>query len=185
MRWTSSTAPTRPAYAATWARADSGAAIATVTGALPAAPLASASATVRALLSFGITDASIEDHVVVSAGAATATIAAAVTSATVPGRRMAACASRCQRPAAAAAAELRAPQAEQRGRNRERGERRHHRDRRAGDAHRLQEALRNTVSVISAHATVAAEKATVRPAVAIVAPIAAGVAPRAASSSRS
>ena len=78
--------------------------MATMTGDRPApSPCASASATTRALLSFGMTVASTADHVVVSAGAATASISAAVTTATLPGRRMTQWASRCQRPAASPA----------------------------------------------------------------------------------
>ena len=112
-------AAARVAKASTSPAAAAGAAMATTTGARPVpSPAASASATTRALLSCGITEASIADQVVVSAGAATASMTAAVVAATRPGRRITAWASRNQRPSAArvvaAARQLRAPEREER-----------------------------------------------------------------------
>src|SRR5690242_19066160 len=82
--------------------APAGAETASTTGAFARPPArSSVSATVRALLSFGMTVASTADHVVATEGAASATIAVAVTAAIAPGRRITAYARRRQRVAAA------------------------------------------------------------------------------------
>ena len=139
-------------------------------------------------MSCGITEASIADQVVVSAGAATASMTAAVVAAIRPGRRITAWASRNQRPSAARSSPRRASFAPQSAKS-------------AGEMTSaataattatvapampidLRKLCGKTVRVMSAAATVAAEKPTVRPAVPIVTAIASRVAPRTASSSR-
>jgi len=160
------------------------------TGAFAGPPeRSSTSETVRPLLSLGITEPSIADQFVLSDGSARASIAAAVTAATSPGLRMTAQATRRQRESLAATvlagrASLRPQTANSAGETMSAAV--------AATAATVAPAIPidlrnpcgNTVSVISAHATVAAEKATVRPAVRIVARIAAGGSAPPASSSR-
>ncbi len=147
------------------------------------------SATVRAPCPGGITELSLADvHTTLSAGAAATSIAAAVTSATGPGRRMTARANRYQRRRPASGAGCR------------RASLVPHRPSSAGETTSADSAATiattapaipidfrkpcgNSVSVDNAHATVIAENKTVRPARDIVIPIASRTpAPRASSS---
>ncbi len=187
-----------PARRATWAAkaptagaCERGARIATVTGdwPAPAKSRASASATTRALWPCGITALSLAgDQETPSAGTTAASITAAVTAATNPGRRITSRANRYQRSPWPARASGRASAAP-------------HSPSSAGDTvSALSAAITaviapaipidfrkpwgNSISVISAQATVAAEKSTLRPARASVRPIAARGSAPAASSSR-
>ena len=189
---TSGRALTRSAYAATSA-APAPLLVVTeiVSGLAPVPPNADsvASATVRALLSVGMTELSIGLHSARRAGAAKASITTPVAIATAPGRRMTACERRYQRPRSAVLPRsLRASLVP-------------HRPNIAGaitseataattatvapaSPMDLMNPSGNTVSAASATATVLAENATVRPAVRIVVSTAPVVGPWAASSSR-
>ncbi len=148
------------------------------------------SATVRALSPLGITELSLADvHTTLSAGTAATSIAAAVTIAIGPGRRMTARANRYQRPSVASGSGCR------------RASFMPHRPSSAGDTTSadaaatsattapaipidLRKPCGNSVSVASAQATVIAENTTVRPARDIVMPIASRTPAPPASSSR-
>ena len=151
-----------------------------MTGVSPVPPKSRsiASATTRELLSVGMTVESTGVQFTPVAGSATASISAAVTAATTPGRRMTPCARRCQRSCAAAAprscfgSSLRPHSASSAGEIASAAT--------AATIATVAPAIPidcakpsgKTVSVASAAATVADEKTTVRPAVAIVVRIA-------------
>ena len=165
---------------------------ATVIGLPPVPPKsdATASATVRELLSVGMTELSMGVHSARSAGAARASMTTPVAIATAPGRRITACERRYQRPDVSdrPGRSLRPSLAPQTANI-------------AGEITRaavaattatiapampidLMKPSGNAVSAARATATVAAENATVRPAVRIVVVMAPRVGPWAASSSR-
>ncbi len=157
----------------------------------PAKSLRRLSATTRALLSLGITVSSTGVQTALSAGRASASITAAVTTATSPGRRITACESRYQAPSLSGRS----------GRRRRLASFWPQMANSAGEiVSAAAAATRATtapampidwrkpsgkrVSVIRAADTVAALKATVRPAVVMVVRIAAAPAPELSSSSR-
>jgi hypothetical protein len=185
-------APSCAAYVDTSAAASAPARTAMMTG-VPPEPAKSSwsvSATVRALWSVGITDASIGVQFTRAAGRASARTTSAVAAATAPGRLITACVRRYQRPRSSGASRrLRSDSLAP------------HRPNRAGEITRAATAATTatiapampidftkpsgkTVRVIIAAATVAAEKATVRPAVRMVVATACGVAPWTSTSSR-